>query len=626
MKFKEEKLLAYSGNDPKINNRLTRDRPREGDLRYDTNKGDDRSSDRHRGRSRSPHSAPRDPTMSTVARAPSPYSPTRLSPDSSPQHTPQYAPNIPPPTLIHLGMPPNLSQPPPLPGTLVPSIPPPIIPPGIPPPVLLTPNVPPPSTTGNMSALPPMVNLPPPTLLATQPPPLLQVPSMTVPPPNMSNPPPALPNSLQPPQFFSLPSGPPPLNTAAPPPQIPTSTPVSLPIAAIPPLALASFTAVAPAPQAASISEALSAVTSVGNASAALTAAMAQLARMVAEGGDDIEDMARERNRDDPTMWFLYQKESTAYKQYRDLVARMRNSKIPDLMSSNEIAPAASSRGNNFGGDSRLKKKRSRWGDKADTSGPGPTVVTVVPTVPHQPIGIGSRPAPAMQPIPLLTKVTRTDSNLLQYALKSYGTTQLTEEDWKKCEDHYKVHLLYHDMLRKREQLAKLERAGKHKYEYDSDEETEGGTWEHKLRSQEMEATERWADELTRQAEGKHHIGDFLPPNELEKFMEKYNARKEGREPDLSDYKEYKLKEDNIGFKMLQKLGWSEGQGLGSEGQGITDPINKATVRSEAQGLGLERPEEVAGHDDEYEAYRKRMMLAYRFRPNPLNNPRRSYY
>ena len=29
----------------------------------------------------------------------------------------------------------------------------------------------------------------------------------------------------------------------------------------------------------------------------------------------------------------------------------------------------------------------------------------------------------------------------------------------------------------------------KPKYEYDSDEETEGGTWEHRLRNSEMEAT-----------------------------------------------------------------------------------------------------------------------------------------
>lgn len=109
------------------------------------------------------------------------------------------------------------------------------------------------------------------------------------------------------------------------------------------------------------------------------------------------------------------------------------------------------------------------------------------------------------------------------------------------------INLLYQNLLRKREELKRLEAQGKHKYEYDSDEETEGGTWEHKLRSAEMEATQMWAEELTAQAEGKHHIGDFLPPDELDKFMEQYNAVKEGREPNLGDYKEYKLKEDNIG-------------------------------------------------------------------------------
>ena len=35
-------------------------------------------------------------------------------------------------------------------------------------------------------------------------------------------------------------------------------------------------------------------------------------------------------------------------------------------------------------------------------------------------------------------------------------------------------------------------------------------------------------------------------------------------------------------------------------------------------GLGVERPEEVSNDDDEFDVYRKRMMLAYRFRPNPL--------
>jgi splicing factor 4 len=35
---------------------------------------------------------------------------------------------------------------------------------------------------------------------------------------------------------------------------------------------------------------------------------------------------------------------------------------------------------------------------------------------------------------------------------------------------------------------------------------------------------------------------------------------------------------------------------------------------------------EVAEGDDMFEQYRKRMMLGYKFRPNPLGNPRKSYY
>jgi splicing factor 4 len=91
---------------------------------------------------------------------------------------------------------------------------------------------------------------------------------------------------------------------------------------------------------------------------------------------------------------------------------------------------------------------------------------------------------------------------------------------------------------------------------------------------------------------GKHHIGDFLPPKELEKFIEKAKAIKEGRNPgewgvgrnetdilfsrtDFSDYKEHKLEESNVGFQLLQKAGWTEGQGLGEKGDGIVDPINQ---------------------------------------------------
>lgn len=396
--------------------------------------------------------------------------------------------------------------------------------------------------------------------------------------------------------------------------------------------------------------------------------AVLQLAKMVSQCGDDIEDIIKARNTDDIKLWFLHQKDSSAYLQYRLLVEKLRREKnrsegckseghnfsereglsksLPQRNSptfgkeiahfgSNEngqnINPlAGSSQGDNDNSSAaRKRKRRSRWAPEDSKSDAPSLAISSLPPTNVPPPGYQGISAPGGAGIgsgPVLSRVTRTDPGLLRYAMQSFGTTNLTEEDWKKAEDHYKINLLYQDLLKKREDIKKLEMRGKHKYEYDSDEECEGGTWEHKLRSAEMEATERWADELTRQSQGKHHIGDFLPPEELSKFMEKYTALKDDREPDLSDYKEFKLREDNIGFQMLQKLGWSEGQGLGSDGTGIVDPVGRANQRTENQGLGVDRPDEVSKDDDEFDAYRKRMMLAYRFRPNPLNNPRRPYY
>lgn len=55
----------------------------------------------------------------------------------------------------------------------------------------------------------------------------------------------------------------------------------------------------------------------------------------------------------------------------------------------------------------------------------------------------------------MLSKVTRTDPGLLQYTMQTYGSNNLSDEDWKKAEDNYKIHLLYQDMVKKREELEK---------------------------------------------------------------------------------------------------------------------------------------------------------------------------
>ncbi|KAJ2741690.1 hypothetical protein GGI20_005009 [Coemansia sp. BCRC 34301] len=49
------------------------------------------------------------------------------------------------------------------------------------------------------------------------------------------------------------------------------------------------------------------------------------------------------------------------------------------------------------------------------------------------------------------------------------------------------------------------------------------------------------------------------------------------------------LGSDNVGFKMLAKLGWQQGQGLGAAGNGIVEPIRLATRFSTVRGVGRGR-------------------------------------
>ncbi|GAB0094536.1 RNA-binding protein 5-A [Sergentomyia squamirostris] len=63
--------------------------------------------------------------------------------------------------------------------------------------------------------------------------------------------------------------------------------------------------------------------------------------------------------------------------------------------------------------------------------------------------------------------------------------------------------------------------------------------------------------------------------------------------------------ENNVGNKLLQKMGWSEGQGLGRSNQGRTNII-EAESRAPSAGLGTKASAFAPG--DDYKSYIKRMM------------------
>ncbi|XP_052727280.1 SURP and G-patch domain-containing protein 1-like protein isoform X2 [Vigna angularis] len=122
-----------------------------------------------------------------------------------------------------------------------------------------------------------------------------------------------------------------------------------------------------------------------------------------------------------------------------------------------------------------------------------------------------------------------------------------------------------------------------------------------------------------------HHMGDFIPPEELEKFLASCNdaaAQKAAKE----HVERSKIQADNVGHRLLSKMGWKEGEGLGGSRKGISDPIMAGNIKKNNLGVGAQEPGEVTSEDDIYEQYKKRMMLGYRYRPNPLNNPRKAYY
>ena len=70
------------------------------------------------------------------------------------------------------------------------------------------------------------------------------------------------------------------------------------------------------------------------------------------------------------------------------------------------------------------KKRKRRWGDENDK------VQLLAPVL---------LPTPGMLPSGSLKNVGRSNPELIQYAIRVFGTTDLTESQWKQCEDQIKV-------------------------------------------------------------------------------------------------------------------------------------------------------------------------------------------
>ncbi|NXT87068.1 SUGP1 protein, partial [Anhinga rufa] len=373
-----------------------------------------------------------------------------------------------------------------------------------------------------------------------------------------------------------------------------------------------------------------------------------KLARFIADGGPEVEAIALQNNRENHAFRFLYEPNSKGYKYYRQKLEEFRKAKTSTVCAPLPV-------------ESSLKRKTS------PEASPSPLCLPSLPLPVPSPLPLplplptatttaattttatatgttkkkrksrwGPEEDKVELPLPQLVQQLDSPSPLSVQDLKGLGyekgkpvglvgVTELSEAQKKQLKEQQEMQQMYDMIMKHKRAMQEMQMMWEkaiqqHQHGYDSDEEVDSelGTWEHQLRRMEMDKTREWAEQLTQMGRGKHFIGDFLPPDELEKFMETFKALKEGREPDYSEYKEFKLTVENIGYQMLMKMGWKEGEGLGSDGQGIKNPVSKGTTAVDGAGFGIDRPAELTKEDDEYEAFRKRMMLAYRFRPNPL--------
>jgi len=122
-----------------------------------------------------------------------------------------------------------------------------------------------------------------------------------------------------------------------------------------------------------------------------------------------------------------------------------------------------------------------------------------------------------------------------------------------------------------------------------------------------------------------HHMSDYIPKEELARFLIKTGDEAAKKQAEVM-VASTSIKADNVGYKLLQKMGWKEGEGAGTSRSGITAPIAAGGGDNNNLGIGAVAQGDVSANDDIYTQYRKRMQLGYKHRPNPLGNPRKQYY
>ncbi|XP_062452251.1 SURP and G-patch domain-containing protein 1 isoform X2 [Rhea pennata] len=306
-----------------------------------------------------------------------------------------------------------------------------------------------------------------------------------------------------------------------------------------------------------------------------------KLARFIADGGPEVEAIALQNNRENHAFRFLYEPNSKGYKYYRQKLEEFRKAKtssvcaplhlesslkrktipeaspspsclsslppslpspLPSQSPSSSLTPfnqtatttdtttttaaaaeattaTAAATATATATGTTKKKRKSRWGPEEDK------VELPLPQLVQQ--QLDSSPSPlSVQDLKGLGYEKGKPVGLV-------GVTELSEAQKKQLKEQQEMQQMYDMIMKHKRAMQEMQMMWEkaiqqHQHGYDSDEEVDSelGTWEHQLRRMEMDKTREWAEQLTQMGRGKHFIGDFLPPDELEKFMETFKALK----------------------------------------------------------------------------------------------------
>ncbi|KAL7992953.1 hypothetical protein Chor_017209, partial [Crotalus horridus] len=303
-----------------------------------------------------------------------------------------------------------------------------------------------------------------------------------------------------------------------------------------------------------------------------------KLARFVADGGPVVEMVALKNHRDNQSF-------SSGYKYYRQKLEEFRkaNSNMEGMPPGSEanLKRKASSEGGASSSISSSSSSSSSSSFSCSSSSSSSSSSTPAPTVslPKQVATSSVKKKRKSRWGPEEEKVDLPPPELAQQT-QELSPTPLSVQDLKGLgyEKGKPVGLVgvtelsdaQKKQLKEQQEIMWERTIKEHQSGYDSDEEIDNelGTWEHQLRRMEMDKTREM----------------FQIQNVFYLVVVRVHTRKH----------------------------------CCKTGKGAKKANQKGVTAVDGAGFGIDRPADLSKNDDEYEAFRKRMMLAYRFRPNPL--------